>query len=237
MSAFVFNSIPAWNENPPYTPPTLPFNKKISQVMFFPNQEPGYMFARIRYSSSYLMNTSGNIFYLVVLWTVFYLIRVKYKKIKQMKGKIFVNRTWWRYFYELSFNYMLKIHETIVLNFWLSFFLQMYKPDFHTVFNSISFVCMVLCSGYYLKFKQVIYGRINKRYLWRNIPYKLKKYGSMIDDVNFDQNQLNYFKLTDKSMQDTYIDESSSLKRKLQKNYHFIGFIKKLLICMVVVCL
>ena len=237
ISAFIFHSIPQWGENPPYTPPTLPFKHAISEIQFFPNQEPGYMFQRIGYSSNFLLNTASNILYIVVLWVLYYAVRFRYITLKQLKGKIFVNRTWWRLYYEMSFNYLLKIHETIVLNFCLSFFLQLYKPDFHSVFNSISFLLLLFSTFYQALYYINIYVQINKPYLLRNTVAKIKKYSSMVEDLKFNENQLNYYALTNRQLQDTYVEETPSLRRKLQKNYHFIGYLKKVMVVGVVVLL
>ena len=193
------------------------------------------MFQRIRYSSNFLVNTFSSMMQILIFWAVYYIIRAVYRvfKLKMSRGRLL--NSVFRLLFELAYNFVLKTHEAVFLNVSLSILLQLTNPNFRTVFNGMGVVVAVFCMVYFFAFFYKLNQKVNKHVTKQKMAPFIDKYSPLIEDIKFENDPNN--------QADKYrwpfvrYPALVFVKRRVQKNYHFLGFAKKFVVSMIVVLL
>ena len=235
FSSLVYWHIPEWGQTEPYQPPELPYGIEPSQAYQYPDQIPPYMFQRIRYSSNFLVNTFSSVLQLAVIWVLYWMARVLYRRAKKRKSRGVLVNSLQRFLFKLGYNYVLKTHEAIFLNIFLSINLQIINPNFRTAFNGMGFVCAVGCLAYFIAFFYKIKQKVNKYVSQHKLPFFVGKYSPLIEDIKFENDPNNEADANRWPFKQ--YPQLIGTKRMVQKNYHFIGFGKKMLVSVIVVLL
>ena len=192
MASCVFTYVPSWEEdNSHYEQPSLPLGlESHTQAEFlYLNQVPPYMFQRVRYSSNFILNASQSIILLVVMWGIYHLTRLLYRKLKASQNRTVAVNSARRLAFELAYNFVIKTHDAVFLNVVLSVILQIINPNFQSAFNSFSLLCAVLFILYFMRFYYKAFLRINYRKISdkKRMEQFIDKHSPLIEDIKFEQ--------------------------------------------------
>ena len=121
-----------------------------------------------------------------------YLIaRILYRRAKKRKSRGVLINSLQRFLFKLGYNYVLKTHEAIFLNIFLSINLQIINPSFRTVFNGMAFTCAIGCFAYFWGFFYKVKLKISKYVSQHKMPFFIGKYSPLIDDIKFENDPNN----------------------------------------------
>jgi hypothetical protein len=151
---------------------------------------------------------------------------MKFIKKRYYKDKNKYNESIFKILKLFFFNVIISYYESNFLFASSAIFLQLINISFSTVFNTISFFCMIPYTYHLISFYISLYRKINVKRLAHNFKNLVDKFSILIEDIKYNLHEFdrfNYRRRANKIFKNWW-------ENFLIINYHIIGYIKKLLL-------
>jgi hypothetical protein len=124
------------------------------------------------------------------------------------------------------YNVIISYYESNFLFISAAIVLQLMNPDFSNVFNSLSFFSM----GFYVRhlyyYYTRLYRKVNERRIAANFKNTVDKFSILIEDIKYNLHEFDRFNYRRRPVETS----KNRLTNFILVNYHFIGYIKKILL-------
>jgi hypothetical protein len=163
------------------------------------------------------------------LWQIYrilQLIKIKYY-IKDEKYQESIFKIIKLFFYNVLISY----YESNFLFISAAIVLQIINPDFSTVFNTISFFSMGFYVRHLFYFYISLYKSVNIRRIAGNYKNTVDKYSILVEDIKFNLHEFDRFNYKRRIIDDA----KNKIKNFFILNYHFLGYIKKFTLLILVI--